>query len=216
MALADTGKAIGKVTELLRQHLEHKTGKIGIDVTVGRPEPSTNSNSSAKPRLNLFLYEALFDPTMKNIALDEGQSPPLWLVLKYLITAFDDDGKSDTGPAHENLGEGLRALQELSFLPLSSIVLPADIAAALGDNPEVLKITFDEAPSELLSKLMQGTDEKYRFSMSFQVRPVMIAAGVAPAYSLLVGVDYTESPPEEIGEAGIQIPVVPSLGPNIT
>jgi hypothetical protein len=216
MALADSAKAIGKVTELLRQNLEDKTGEMGIEATVGRPEPSSNSSSSAKPRLNLFLYEALFDPTMKNIALDEGQSPPLWLVLKYLITAFDHEGKSDTSLALENLGIGLRALQELSFLSLSSILLPPDISAALGDNPEVLKITFDEAPSELLSKLMQGTDEKYRFSMSFQVRPVMIAAGAPPAYALLVGVDYTENPPAEIGEAGIQIPVIPALGPNIT
>ncbi|MFW6080125.1 MAG: hypothetical protein ACODAE_10920, partial [Gemmatimonadota bacterium] len=82
-------------------------------------------------------------------------------------------------------------------------------------NPEPLKITFDEAPSDLLSKLMQGSEEKYRFSMTFQVRPVMIATGEPPSFSTVVGVDQTEEPPVEIGEEGIELPVLPSLGPTI-
>lgn len=213
MMLSDTGKAIGKVTELIQQHLDVRAE---MSVTVGRPEPEGTTNSLPKPRLNLFLYEALFDPSLKNTPLDEGQQPPLWLVLKYLITSFDRDGNSDTIEAHEKLGLGLRALQELSFLPLGSIALPADLLPALEDNPEALKITFDEASSDLLAKLMQGSEEKYRFSMSFQVRPVMIATSEPPDYSLLVGVDYTQSPPDLIGEAGVQLPVLPSMGPSIS
>lgn len=212
MALAETYQAIGKVTKLLREYLDNKTHLL---VTVGRPEPGSNGGGQGGPRLNLFLYEALFDPSLKNVPLDEGQKPPLWLVLKYLITAFDDSGHSDTFQAHELLGQGLRALQELGFLSLSSITLPADILAALKDNPEVLKVTFDEASSELVSKLMQGSDEKYRFSMAFQVRPVMIATGTPPDYSLLVGVDYTAAPPAVIGEEGIHLEVLPSMGPLI-
>jgi hypothetical protein len=138
------------------------------------------------------------------------------LVLKYLITSFDKDGLSDTIEAHENLGLGLRALQELSFLPLGSIALPADLLPALEDNPEVLKITFDEASSDLLSKLMQGSEEKYRFSMCFQLRPVMISTAELPDYSLLVGVDYTKTPPEVIDEEGIHLSVLPSMGPSIS
>jgi len=215
VALANTGKAIGKISSLLREHLEIKTG---ANVTVRRPEPPSEANNGqSNPRLNLFLYEALFDASMKNVSLDEGQQPPLWLVLKYLITPFDDGGESDTAEAHEYLGEGVRALQELSHVSLSSIPLPAEILPALLDNPEVLKITFDEAPSDLLSKLMQGADEKYRFSMAFQVRPVMIAIGEPPAYPpFLVGIDYTAAPPDVIGDAGVQIPVLPSMGPAIS
>jgi uncharacterized protein DUF4255 len=153
----------------------------------------------------------VLDPNLKNMSLDQGQPPPIWLVLKYLVTAFDEDGKSDTIPAHECLGEGIRALQGLSFLPLLS-----SSVSALGANPELLKVTFDETPSDLLARLMQGTDEKYRFSLGFQVRPVMIATDEVPTYSLLVGVDYTKDPNEEIGEDGIQIPVIPSMGPQLT
>jgi hypothetical protein len=210
MALADTAKAIGAVTDALSQRLSTRTG---LTVTVGRPEPGT---VAAAERLNLFLYEIQFDASLKNVPLDDAQKPPLWLVLKYLLTAFDDDGKtSDTIPAYENLGEGIRALQELALLPLTP-GLPAPLLKALGDNPEELKITFDEASMDLLSKIMQGSDEKYRLSIAFQLRPVMIAPAELAAYSLLVGVDYTTAPVTTVGEAAVHIPVLPSLGPTIS
>lgn len=205
MALADTELAIREISELLVSHL---TTATRLDIKVGRPEPAEGESGE---RLNLFLYETLFDPNLKNTPLDEGIPPPLWLTLKYLLTAFDDGGKSDSAKAHGNLGRGIRALQGLSYIPLSD-----SGCDALKDNPEVLKITFDEASSDLLAKLMQGADEKYRFSVGFQVRPVMIATGELPSYSLLVGVDYTKSPIEKIGEKGIKIPTLPTLGPSIT
>jgi len=205
LSLSDTGNAIGKITQLLGEQINARTQ---IPVTVGRPEPASGNG----PKLNLFLYEASFDPSLKNQSTDEGRPPPMWLVLKYLMTAFDDDGNSDTILSHENCGKGIRALQELSFLNISSN-LPDGIYDALKDNPETLKITFDEVSSDLLSKLMQGGDEKYRFSMGFQVRPVMIAPPDAPSYSLLVGIDYTKTPHDIIGEKGINIPVFASLGP---
>jgi len=210
MALADTGKAIGAVTDAISDRLKFSTG---LQVSVGRPEPDP---SVAGKRLNLFLYEAQFDGSLKNVPLDEGQRPPLWLVLKYLMTAFDDVKNSDSIQAYEYLGQGIRALQELSLFPLIP-GLPAPLLKALTDNPEDLKITFDETTSELISKVMQGTDEKYRLSIGFQVRPVMIATGEPSSYSLLVGVDYVTPPlPRIIGEEGIRIPVLPSLGPRIT
>jgi len=211
MALADTARAIGAVTDAISQRLGTKTG---LAVTVGRPEPVLPVTSG--DRLNLFLYEIQFDPSLKNVSLDEGQRPPLWLVLKYLLTAFDADGKtSDTVGAYENLGAAIRAIQELALLPVAA-GLPTLVAAALSDNPEDLAITFDDAPTDLLSKVMQGSDEKYRLSIAFQVRPVMIAAAELPSYSLLVGIDYTTAPVTVVGEPAIHIPVIPSLGPTIT
>ena len=115
MALADTAKAIGAITDAISQRLITRTG---LAVTVGRPEPPTPV--VAAERLNLFLYEIQFDASLKNVSLDEGQRPPLWLVLKYLLTALDDDGKtSDTIEALENLGEGISAVQERSLLKLT-------------------------------------------------------------------------------------------------
>jgi hypothetical protein len=214
MAFADTGKAIRRVSELLVSRLEEHIKPMldpGFRVTVGRPGPSNNGSAAEGARLNLFLYEAMFEPNLRNMPLDEGQPTPVWLVLKYIMTAFDREDKSDTVGAHECLGEGIRALQELSILPLTDSTIDA-----LGDNPEALRITFDEVSFDLLSKLMQGPDEKYRFSIGFEVRPVMIVTGEEPSYSLLVGVDYTQTPREIIGDEGINIEVLPSLGPVIT
>lgn len=211
MPLANSASSIGAVTEVIVDRLRARTL---LDVSVGRPEPGDDFVKAA--RLNLFLYEILFDANLKNVPLDEGQRPPLWLVLKYLLTAFEGDGKtSDSPAAYENLGEGIRALQEITFLPLTA--LSTAQLNSLGDNPEDLTITFDEASTDLLSKVMQGSDEKYRVSIAFQVRPVMIAAAELPSYSLLVGVDYTATPPDtKDPEKRIHIPVLPSLGPTIT
>ncbi len=209
MALADTGKAIGAVSQLLRDRLLFRlAGTVG-NVRIGKPDAV--GEGITNPRLNLFLYEIQLDPSLRNRSLDSGQPTPLWLVLKYLLTAFDEGGDSDSIQAQEYLGEGMRVLQELSFLPLSSVA--SDGLQALAPNPEALKITFDPTSSELISKLMQGPDEKYRCSVGFEVRPVMIATGEPPAYSLLVGIDYINN--EVIGAAGISIPILPAMGPKI-
>ncbi len=204
MALVDTGRAIGAVANLLIARLSTVAA-----VSVGRLDQAPQNG----PRLNLFLYESQFDPTLKNHSLDEGQPPPLWLVLKFLMTAFDALGESDSPEALDVLGQGLSALQQNSFLRFDGE--GANIVAPLADNPEDLKITFDDANSDLLSKLVSGADERYRLSVGFQVRPVMITTGEPASYSLLVGVDYTKIPVATIGETGIQIPVIPSLGPTI-
>jgi len=78
-----------------------------------------------------------------------------------------------------------------------------------------------------LAKLMEGGKEKFRLSIAFQVRPVMIASTEPPAYSLLVGVDYTQDPPEPVVIDDTQPPsvtaskyvgldVIPSLGAVIS
>ena len=208
MALADSGRAIGAVTKLLREHLMRR----GFVVSVGKPEDAALNDTSAK--LNLFLYEARFDPSLRNVALDDRRPAPLWLALKYLLTAFDDAESSDSADAHEVLGRGLSVLQELSVMRLDALVA-GDVRLALENNPEALKLTFDETPADLLSKVMQGTDEKYRLSVAFEVRPVMIVPGEPPGYSLLVGVDYTQTPPAEIGEDGIGLAVLASMGPRL-
>ena len=210
MPLADSSRAIGAVTGLLTERIEALTSH---NVTVGRPEPPSANGGLSNPRLNLFLYEALFDPHLKNTPLGEGEEPPLWLVLRYLVTPFDGTGESDTADAFGVLGDGLRALQAVAHLPLTGLQ-PED-QTALEPNPERMKVTFNEAPSTLLSSLMQGTDEKYRFSMTFEVGPVMIAPAATPSYALLVGVDYAAAPPGERADAGVGLSVEPTLGPVI-
>jgi hypothetical protein len=209
VALADTGGAVGAVTQLLRDRLETAlqaaTPALG-EVTVGRPNP----DGGTRPSLNLFLYEVQFDASLRNHPLDTGQVAPLWLVLRYLLTAFDTRNDSNSVEAHTWLGQGMRVLQDLNFMTSAS--------AALRDSPEPLKLGFEEAGPDLLSKLMQGEGEHIRCSVAFQVRPVLIARAEEPRYSLLVGIDYTAPPPGILpndGEDGIQIVVSPSMGPTL-
>jgi hypothetical protein len=204
-----TGKAIGRVTELIRLHLEtilqDATGIDTLEVSVGRPEPpeagTTSSTDSNPPRLNIYLYEIQFDGHMKNVSLEDERQAPLWLVLKYLLTAYDTSLGTDSCEAHDYLGEAIKVLQDLNYW------WPTSEFSALLDNPEPLKITFDEASADLISKIMQGTDDKYLFSAAFQVRPVMISSGEPPSYSLLVGVDYSQTMSELPGEEGVHIDV---------
>lgn len=197
MALASTKEAIGAVTQMLQTKI---TAKTGVNTAVGRPDLAASASSEGA-KLNLFLYQVAFDGALRNFSLDNGQPPPLWVALHYLITAFDSARDSDSVDAHKLLGRGLAALQELNFMrpnPAS----PAD--APLVSNPEPLKITFDSADVEMLSKIMQGTDEKYRISAAFQVRPVMLMPDALPAYAPAV---LTRGPTDRGPVA------LPSMGP---
>ncbi|HTB80759.1 MAG TPA: DUF4255 domain-containing protein [Opitutaceae bacterium] len=211
MALADTTGAIGAVTNLLSDYLVRRAQPAVTHVSVGRPESAANNINN--PKFNLFLYEVHFDGSMRNVSLQEGQPPPLWLTLKYLITGFDEDGESDSADAQAILGLGLNALQELNYLRLDSLVA-ADVQKALSSNPEPLKITFDDSTPDLLGRIMQGTDEKYRLSVGFQVRPVLIAPAQPSSFSLLVGIDYTVSPPGLTGPDAVGLDILPSMGPQ--
>ncbi len=206
MPLAATSGAIGAVSQLLHDHLVAQMPTLG-DVTVGRPHAAAGATDL---RLNLFLYEVQFDAHLKNIALEEDGPPPLWLALRYLLTAFDSAGESDTIEAHELLGEGVRSLQAVNFSPFPGLVI-----AELDDSPDMLKLTFDEATPDLLSRIMQGPDEQYRCSVGFQIRPLMIAPPEPSRAALLVGVDYTAGGALVPPETAIQTPVIPSLGPRL-
>lgn len=201
MPLAQTTAAIGVVSEILATRLQLTTGD---NVTIGRPEDAISGNASSD-KLNLFLYQVDFDPQLRNCSLDTGQPPPLWIVLRYLLTAFN--GKdSDSVIAQKMLGKGLVTLQGLNFIDSTD--------DALKDNPEPLKITFDSADVELLSKILQGSDEKYRLSAAFQVRPIMLAVDELPAYAPAI---KTVGPPKlgVIPPEGKGVLVLPSLGPSI-
>ena len=209
MSLADSGMAIGAVTRLLQDHLIRR----GFAVSVGKPEDAAETDTTTA-KLNLFLYETGFDSHLRNVSLRDGEQPPLWLVLKFLLTAFDAAESSDTPAAHDLLGRGMSALHELNFLRLDPPV-PLNVRLALENNPEPLKLTFEETNLDVLSKVMQGNEERYRLSVAFQMRPVMIVPASLPRSSLLVGVDYSTAPETIIGRDGVQIDVIPSIGARL-
>jgi hypothetical protein len=202
MSVSMSGKAIGALTQLIKDHIVNVWNDSILqkpDVTIGRPEAPLNPQ---KTILNLFLYELKIDPFLRNTALGPGREPPVWLVAKYLLTAFDSTGESDTMDALRYLGEGIRILASLTTIRPQNMPLPE-----LESNPETLKLTIEDVGVEMLSRLMQGPDQKFRSSIGFEVRPIMIDSSSLPSYSLLVGIDYTKDPLVEIGEEGIKIDI---------
>jgi hypothetical protein len=203
MSLAASREAIGAVSDLLKTQLALKTGITAV--AVGRPEDASKA-ALAGSSFNLFLYRVSVDASMRNRALDEGQAPPIWLVLHYLLTAFNG-ADSDSIEAHELLGRGLVALNAMSILR------PAATDLVLSSNPDPLRLTLDDADTELLSKVMQGSDEKYRISAAFQVRPVMLASTDSPPeYALPVKTIGLPLPPPRLYTG---VTVLPGMGAQV-
>lgn len=203
MSLAASSEAIGAVSDLLKVQLASWTGINAI--AVGRPEDASKA-ASAGGSYNLFLYRVGIDGNLRNRPLDAGQSPPVWLVLYYLLTAFDGQD-SDSIAAHKLLSKGMLALNAMS------IIKPDASIAALSSSPDPLRVTFDEADVEMLSKIMQGSEEKYRVSAAFQVRPVMLApVNEPPSYALPVKTIGKPLPAPQMYEG---VTVLPSMGPQI-
>jgi hypothetical protein len=211
MALSDTGTAIGSVSRLLKDVLTNVlTGTTpSANVTISRPEPGSSGGVPSGARLNLFLYEVQLDAGLRNVPITPGRQSPLWLVLRYLMTAFDESGDSDTAGAHDVLGLAMQVLLGMN----ESGVLGQFTDKSLGDNSESLKVTFDDGSPDLLGRLMQGPDDRYRMSVPFQIRPVLVATSEPPSSMQLVGVNYLTD--TTIGQAGIQNVLLVSLGPLI-
>jgi hypothetical protein len=211
LPLAQTGLAVGSVSRFLAGILTTALWNVppyNPKITVQRPQADVASGTNTSPRINLFLYEVEIDAAMRNIALTPGSQPPLWVVLHYLLTAFDGMGESDTAESHDLLGMGMQVL-----LGVFDAAPALAGYAALADNPEPLKLTFDQATPDLLSRLMQGPDDKFRCSAAFQVRPVLIAQPQLPSGLQLIGVNYVLG--TKAGLAGVHNFVLPSLGPQL-
>jgi len=215
MTLNNTGLAVGAVSRFLVAQLNLALENVAPYFPVAvveRPQVLPSSGSSTNARLNLFLYEVEIDAAMRNTPFPQAGPAPLWLVLRYLLTAFDLNGESDTADSHDVLGMGMQLLYGLNTV-LSGDLPGAD--GALADNPEKLKLTFDQGSPDLLSRLMQGPDDKYRCSIAFQIRPVLVGLPESPSSGMqLVGIDYLTG--QKVGFAGIQLAVLPSLGPQLS
>ncbi len=216
MALADTNLAIGAVTNLLKVNFKEFTSIP--DIKVGRPSQAADQDTC----LNIFLHEIHFDEFLKNSPLNEGEKPPIWMVLKYMVTVFSGDENSDSVEAHRMLGKAIEAINRNDFLTFANLLPGPDLdeaQKALGPNPSELHATFNEGSSELIAKIMQGPDDKYRLSVCFEVRPVMVAGPEPGQYSLLVGMDYTPTPPVPVTPVPFVTPVgievIPSMGARI-
>ena len=169
-------RAIEAVTQTLRGLLDVAVKKVvtGASAVARPPDQVTVTGQDAV--VNLFLYQAEFDPCLRNtdpqgMRSGETADPALPLVLNYLLTPFTPD--SDDLRAHRLLGAALGALHA------HTVLTPADLraAAAYSDvSAQFERVRIDWQPFEEkdIFSMWSVFQSPYRMSVAFEVRVVLL------------------------------------------
>ncbi len=185
--------AIGGVSAtlqaLLRDRMELPPPMIRSDllVTISTPQPEDDQNPAEPPQVNLFLYRATENGSLKNQMIpgqghpSEYGHPPLSLVLHYLLTAYgatDENGLVNETRAHFLLGSAMRVLHDYPVITDSLMTVngpPTQLLhASLRGEFEQVKITLDPISLEDLSKVWTALTRPYRLSAAYSVSVVQI------------------------------------------
>ena len=177
-----TPEAIATVTAVLQHMLVQATP--GADITT-KP-PGIARNDSNGNQLNLFLYATHINTAFSNapmpgqISRGEIGTPPLALILKYLITTY---GANDDDIAGQGLmGQAMRLFHDhpvLGQADIEGITPDSD----LQNQIERLRITPDILSLDDMTKLWNSFQTEYRLSTGYEVSVVLIdssRAGRAP------------------------------------
>lgn len=164
--------AIGLVSESLRNLL---VGEMrlspSVDVTILAPDEGGGNR-----RINLFLYQVLENPTLKNMdwQLKPGSAnvlvpPPLSLNLFYLMTPYaPNELQTGNSTAHAILGEAMRVFYEIPTVPQTYL------ADGLEDAREQIKIIHNTLDMEELARVWSTFTKPFRLSVLYQVSVVQI------------------------------------------
>lgn len=185
--------AIGGVSAtlqaLLRDRMELPTGMLRSDlqVTIGTPQAETAEQAAEPTRVNLFLYRATENGSLKNQMIpgtghpSEYGNPPLSLVLHYLLTAYgatEDAGQVNETRAHFLLGSAMRVLHDYPVITESLVTVnspPTQILHnSLRGEFERVKVTLDPISLEDLSKVWTALTRPYRLSTAYTISVVQI------------------------------------------
>jgi uncharacterized protein DUF4255 len=181
-------RAIEAVTDTLRSILDAGVKEVeGSAVVVTRP-PDQVGNSGNEMQVNLFLYQADIDGSLRNTdpaGMQPGETgnPPLPLVLHYLVTPYVRDGNDIE--AHRMLGAAMRALHE------HPVLTPRDLAdgGAYSDvsrQIERIRITWQPLGEKDIYSLWSAFQTQYRLSAAYEVRVVLIDSRMPPRTPLPV------------------------------
>lgn len=173
-----------------------------VAVTVGLPDKESDEGR----RVNLFLYQVVESPYLKNMDLPGATSPgaygtpPLSLDLHYLVTAYGESDEGDQFEAQQILGDAMRTLHDRAYL--NGSILDASLQGAF----ERAKITLMPLTLEDLTKIWTALSTPYRVSAGYKVTVVQIESRQQKSFPMPVA----ESP-----GGGPRIVVVPARMPRI-
>jgi hypothetical protein len=185
--------AIGGVSAtlqaLLRDRMELPDGmtRAELQVSISTPQPEDDATAAEPTRVNLFLYRATENAFLKNQMIpgqghpSEFGTPPLSLVLHYLLTAYgatDDNGLVNETRAHFLLGSAMRVLFDYPMITdqLVTVNPPTTqiLHVSLRGEFEKVKICLDPLSLEDISKIWTALTRPYRLSAAYTVSVVQI------------------------------------------
>lgn len=126
--------------------------------------------STTPPKLTLYLYEVVEDPSARNRprsrattpAAMTSRKPPMALLLRYLMTPWSGDPPTD----HKILGRTLQVLYD------HPIISGPDLQDGLANTDQALKVTMAPLTLEERTRVWQAIQQKYRLSTTYEVRVV--------------------------------------------
>lgn len=169
---------IGDVSETLRTVLS-----AGLS-TLGPPPPPAAIISDllisiplTPAVLTVFLYEVVEDPSARNRSHSrqvnapniEIIKPPMALLLRYMLTPWSPDRRTD----QQILARVLQTLYDDSILSGPQLVGPS-----LQNTTEALKVTLVPMPVHDRAQLWQALEKPYRISLTYEVRVINLDSGV--------------------------------------
>ena len=128
--------------------------------------------ASTPPRLTLFLYEVIEDPSARNRPRVRGDIPPdiflrrprMALLLRYLMTPWGGDFETE----QNMLARGMQALYD------GAIIGGTTLAGDLANTNESLKISMAQLPIEDRTRIWSSVQRPYKLSIIYEVRVVPI------------------------------------------
>ncbi len=200
---------IAEVTTRLRNVLTGVAGRVGYGTTVSTLRPEANA-SAGSPRINLYLYQATHNTSLRNEDLQTRRSdgsllrkPSVALDLHYLVSFYGSgSGQDQEIRAQELLAETMLTLHQYPIL-------------SRNDEAAEIRITPTPLSLEDLSKLWSIFPQTpYTLSTAFQCSVVLLESKSVPGQALPVGhaairvVPFGKMVIEKILKNGTQNPAI--------
>ena len=192
-----TYNAIHDLSETLRRLLADRLNRPGQTVTITVDSP--HKEKAELPRVNLFLYQILPDPTRRNsLRIPVGPPAnnkqtfapePLALNFRYLLTAFAEDGLSE----HRLLGECMQLFHENQHIQEDALY------GTLSDSdirPARVQLVMQSLDLASINNIWGSNVALLRASVAYEASMAFIEpSGPRPAIPLVLHEPYPEVVP---------------------
>jgi hypothetical protein len=187
--------ALGDASTTLRNLIDGAMGALGFS-----PPPLVELNdlsatiALSPSRVTIFLYEITEDASVRNAPMirenvagvDVLRRPPLPLMLRYLITAWN----SDPATHHTMVGRIAQVLND------HAVVSGNDLVGSLQANNEALRIKLISPEIEERSRVWHAIQQPYRLSLYCELRVVRVQSEPVRNANLVTSARTDERRPE--------------------